>query len=264
MVIKATADIEEEGDDGKNIELTVTIDIADCNFGGPGCEPVKQPKTFVIVDNDVPYVSVLPVGFLLNVLSENTPGPGNKICVDVTLSHPPASNVEIRAEFASGDYEELLESMVVMDPNFENWGDPNKLLFTPANYNSPQQICLWTIDNDERGEGPTEDWEWIIGEFLLNGTSDDPWYRTGDGGALKETSVRYNVQDNDCGAWGYSPADIAGACDEEGEPIPDCLVGLADIAMFYSQWDSCTDPYDADYSEWGDCGPLWTLVEEEE
>jgi hypothetical protein len=263
VVIKATEDTEEEGDDGKNIELTVTIDIADCNFGGPGCEPVKQLKTFVIVDNDVPYISVLPVGGLLDVLRENTPGPGNKICVDVRLSHPPTSNVEVRAEFDFGEYEETMESMVVMDPNFEDWTDPNHLLFTPANYLITQELCLWAIDNDKRGEGPTEDWEWIIGEIFLNGTSDDPWYHSGDGGELKKASVRFNVADNECGAWSYSPADIAGGgYDIQGNPKPDCVVGLADVFVAIQQWQECTDPYDDYYSEWGDCDAAWNLVEE--
>ena len=257
VVIKATADIEREGDEGKNLDIMVTIDIADCNFGGPGCEPVKQLKTLVIVDNDIPYISVLPVDYLLYELSENNPGPGNKRCVDVTLSHPPASNVEVRAEFDFGEYEETLESMVVMDPNFEDWTDPNNLLFTPTNYNSPQEICLWTIDNDKRGEGPTEDWEWIIGEILLDGTSDDPEYHTGDDGELAKTSVRFNVQDNDCGAWGYDPADIAGDFDIEGNPKPDCHVGLADMAVLFSDWLFCTEPYGAD------CDTLWNLQPEE-
>jgi hypothetical protein len=152
--------------------------------------------------------------------------------------------------------------MVVMDPNFEDWTDPNNLLFTPTNYFITQELCLWAIANDERGEGPTEDWEWIIGEILLNGTSDDPWYHSGDGGELKKASVRFNVADNECGAWSYSPADIAGAFDKQGESIPDCIVGLADVFAAIEQWQECTDPYDDDYSEWGDCDAAWNLVEE--
>ncbi|MHC4214596.1 MAG: hypothetical protein ACYSWP_14635 [Planctomycetota bacterium] len=254
VVIKAIADTEREGDDGKTLELTVTIDIADCNFGGPGCDPVKESKTLVIVDNDIPYISVLPVGGLLNVLTENAPGPGNKICVDVTLSHPPNHNVEVRAEFDFGEYKDALEIMVVMDPNFEDWTDPNHLLFTPANYNSDQQICLWAIDNDVRGDGPAEDWERLSGDILLNGVSDDPRYHNiGDGGELADTIVRFNVADNECGALGFGHADTN----------EDCRVDLAEVAALYGEWLLCTNPYDAGYNAWGDCEAIWNLVEEE-
>jgi len=240
--ITATADLEKEGDEGKNIEFTVTIDITDPNFGGPGSEPVKQLQGLLIADNDIPYISVLPYGQFWNVLSEQSPGVER--CVNITLSHLPTKNVEVRGELVS-DFDILLESMVVMDPTFEDWTDPNHLLFTPGNYNVAQTICLEAIDDDELAEA----WlEWVPGRILLNGLSGDPRYKSkAEGGELKETEVFFNVQDNECGSTGYPPYDMN----------EDCYVDLSELAVLYGQWLLCTDPYDDNEL----CGKVWNLVE---
>ena len=162
----------------------------------------------------------------------------------------PTSNVEVRGELVP-DYDVLFD-MVVMDPNFEDWTDPNHLTFTPANYNVPQQICLTALDDDVRGEGPEADeLEWVPGVILLNGLSDDVRYQSSEeGGELDETEVRFNVQDNECGAKGYSYTDFNG----------DCVVNLADFALFYEEWTLCTQPYPSDPCEV--CDKLWNLIEE--
>jgi len=54
---------------------------------------------------------------------------------------------------------------------------------------------------------------------------------TSDGEA-EEARVDFNVQDNECGAWGCNPMDIN----------EDCVVNLEDFAEFFSQWLSCSDP----------------------
>ena len=59
MYVQAVADLEREGGQrGQSypIELTVTIDIADCNFGGPACDPVVVTNGISVVDNDIPYL----------------------------------------------------------------------------------------------------------------------------------------------------------------------------------------------------------------
>jgi len=45
-------------------------------------------------------------------------------------------------------------------------------------------------------------------------------------------NVYVNVEDNDCGAWGYSPMDFN----------LDCYVDLKDFAEFASHWLECTEP----------------------
>jgi hypothetical protein len=71
--------------------------------------------------------------------------------------------------------------------------------------------------------------------------------------------VLFNVQDNDCGAWGYDIADVAGGGANGDEP--DCSVNLADIAELYSSWASCTKPYDGGASGWADCCAEWDMDE---
>ena len=246
--VTATADLLKEGTESFNLEFTVTINIDDCNFGGPGCEPVTQRAGISVGDNDIPYISALPYGALMDVLTENSPG--DPCCIKITLSHIPTDDVEVRAVMESEF--ELLYDMVVMDPNFEDWTDPNHLLFTSGNYNSPQTICLTAIDDDDR---PDTDLEWIPGTIFLNGLSEDIRYQAqSEDGELEEVIVNFNVQDNECGAWGYDHADLNG----------DCVVDLAEAAMLYGEWLFCTDPYDAGLNTWGDCDAVWNLFAEEE
>ncbi|MHC4501369.1 MAG: hypothetical protein ACYS21_19945, partial [Planctomycetota bacterium] len=150
--VEATEDLLKEGNESNNVGFTITIDIDDPNFGGPEGDPcapeVTQTKAVIVFDNDIPYISVLPVGHLWRVLTENSPGVQR--CVNVTLSHEPTHDVEVRAAIQS-EYD-LLFDTVIMDPNFEEWTDPNHLLFTDINYNSPQQICLTVVDDDELAE----------------------------------------------------------------------------------------------------------------
>jgi hypothetical protein len=243
VIVEAVEDLDREGNESYMVELTVTIDIADPNFGGPEGDPcapeVTQTKAVIVFDNDIPYISVLPPGQFEDVFTENDPGVTR--CVNVTISHKPTHDVEVRGELASEF--ELIFDMVVMDPNFEEWTDPNHLLFTDINYNSPQQICLTVVDDDEL----VEPWyEWIDGAVILNGSSVDIRYQSEDeGGELDPTVVDFNVQDNECGSVGYPPYDVN----------EDCYVGLSEVAILYGQWLFCTDPYDdADA-----CDKLWNF-----
>ena len=266
VTVAATEDLWREGQESSNMLFTVTIDIADCNFGGPGCEdPVTQTQGIIVVDNDIPYISVLPVDPckpLVGTLSENTPGV--PVCVNVTLSHKPCPDpcnpdtcydVEVRGQLASG-YDILLD-MVVMDPNFEDWTDPNNLLFTSGNYNVNQTICLTALDDDIRGDGPDEDGlEWIPGVILLNALSDDIRYQSvEEDGELEETEIDFDVQDNECGSWGYDPLDVN----------EDCAVNLADFANYYEQWLGCTykdGRSGTGVAEFADCEAAWGSEEE--
>jgi len=232
VVMEAAKDIEREGNENHLVRFS-TQTSGDPNFDG-----YEELRSNPIIDNDIPWISYLPHEALLDVLTENDPG--EPACVNVTLSHMPYSEVEVRGELVGSAVD-----MVIMDPNFEAWTDPNHLLFHSCNYNIPQQICLKALNDDEATEVGTE---WIAGQIILNGFSDDPWYQSSDeGGELDETEIYFNVQDNDCGAWGYDHRDVN----------KDCYVNLADFALFYSQWLLCVQPY-------GDgCDKLWNLIEEE-
>ena len=228
--VEATEDLLKEGLETFTVELTITIDIDDPNFGGPGYDPVVETSSVRVVDNDIPYISVLPRGHLWKALKEKSPGVQR--CANVRLSHVPTDDVEVRGELAS-NFDILLENMVVMDPNFEEWTDPNHLLFTPGNYNVAQQICFEAIDDPCLAQA----WlEWVPGVLLLNGISDDPRYNSeAEGGELEDTMVNFNVQDNECGSVGYPPYDVN----------EDCYVDLSEVAALYGQWLYCTLPYDS-------------------
>jgi len=223
VYVEATTDTLREGDEFYPIELGITIDP---------CTPGTMVKNTAIgvVDNDIPYISVLPddpCRPLVGTLSENTPGVS--VYVNVTLSHKPAHNVEVRGELVS-DYD-LIYEMVVMNPNFEDWTEPNCLTFTPGNYSINQQICLTALDDDDE---LVEPWlEWVPGSIFFNARSDDIRYQSAEeGGELDEMEVLFEVQDNDCGAWGYADVDFN----------KNCKVEIYDFAHFCVQWLDCSDP----------------------
>ena len=253
--VQAVADLDREGDQSYPIELTFTINIADANFISDPCEPIIP--IVGVVDNDVPFVVVYPPGALEDVLTENDPCVPK--CVDITLSHEPTDDVYVFVTRDS-DYAILLESMSVMDPPLDEIGDPNKLHFIPGEYNTPQTICLEALDDDELAE----EWlEWVPGEVILTPYSEDvrylvPWLNpdgtdaddpetleeeeTSDGEA-EEAFAYFNVQDNECGAWGFDSEDFN----------ENCTVELADFVEFLAQWTACTQPYE------DGCKELWNL-----
>jgi len=260
VVVQAVKDIDREGNESYPVELTFTIDIADPNFISDPCEPVTT--SVGVVDNDIPSVVALPPA-IEGQLSENEPFV--PYCFDVTLSHKPTDDVYVIVVRES-EYEIVLESMSVMDPNFEDWTDPNRMTFTPDNYNDNQTICLKALDDDIRGEGPEEEGlEWVPGVVILTPYSEDPRYSVdwlqpdpygfpidlGEGGnpdgEAGETFVDFDVQDNECGAWSFNRMDFN----------ENCRVGLADFVEFLAQWTACTQPYE------DDCDSLWNLFEEE-
>jgi len=255
VVVEAVQDLDREGDRSYRIELTVTIDISDPNFGNP--TPVVVTKSVAVIDNDVPYVVAAPPT-IKGQLSENDPCV--PYCFDVTLSHIPNYDVYVLVDRESDYGDDVLESMSVMDPPLGVADDPNKLKFTPDNYDTPQTICLEARDDDELAE----EWlEWVGGEIVLTPYSEDVRYRVDwlnadgielddedSGGEAEEKFVDFNVQDNECGSVGYPPYDVN----------EDCHIGLSEVAALYDQWTLCTEPYPSDPCEV--CDKLWNLVEE--
>ena len=140
-------------------------------------------------------------------------------------------------------------------------------------WNVPITISIQAVDNDVLGDA------WVPftpGVVFFDPLSEDLWYllpsqnpdgstfidnpattvveTSGGKGEGKDVEVR--VEDNECGAWGYPSADVAGAFDTEGESIPDCFVGLADVAAMYIPWLECTEPYEED------CCKVWERDED--
>ena len=265
--VEAVEDLDREGDESYPIELTVTINIADPNFGNP--TPVVVESSVTVIDNDVPVVLASPDPI---EISENDPC----TCVDleIKLSHEPTHDVYVRVEPFEWAFEE--PAMAYLDPPLGEADDPNKLKFTTVNWNVEQTITVCPIDDDELREA----WyEWIEGQIYFNVFSEDvrylpPWLNPdgsevvqdpctpkeeeSNGEADQEMFSVVLVQDNECGAIGFAPQDYN----------EDCTVGLADFVDIYTQWTMCTEPYDrADQFGPGVpslpplCDALWNLVE---
>jgi hypothetical protein len=215
VAVQALQDTDREGDESYPIELTVTINIADPNFGNP--TPVVVESRVTVIDNDIPFVSAYPGDF---ELSESDPC----TCVDlkVRLSHLPTDDVYVRIYRGGwGLGEDDRPIMASLTPPLDPEGpDPNVLTFTAtgnatwnestmtSNWNVEQTITICPIDNDEL----TEPWvESIESVLFMPAYSEDvryrvPWFNSDgeeeepSGGEAEETVIVFYVNDNECGA----------------------------------------------------------------
>ena len=265
VAVDAVEDTDREGDESYPIELTVTINIDDPNFGNP--TPVVVESSVSVADNDVPFVSVIPDEI---ELSESDPC----TCVDlkIRLSHLPNDDVYVRVYSDGWAFE---AGMASLDPALDPDGpDPNKLKFTPGTWDEEQTITVCPIDNDELAEPWTE---YIDAGIFMPCYSEDvrylvPWWHPDgsevvqdpctpgeddSGGEADEAIVYISVQDNECGAQGFAPWDFN----------ENCAVELGDFAHFYTQWLTCTQPHDSEHlygpgvpSLPNECDKLWDLV----
>ena len=252
VVFKAVKDLEKEGNESHLVSFSTQTN------GDPNFDGYETRRGSIVIDNDIPYIVGIP--YRIEV-SENDPC--TVVCFNVRLSHLPTADVKI---LVAKDGLAAEEGMFKITPPLGITDEPNYLAFTvnPAQawdpctmtsgFNVEQTICVNAVDNDELAEA----WEEIIdGEIILTGQSEDEWYNdAGFGGELATKGVDVEVQDNDCGAWGYDHRDVN----------EDCYVNLGDFAMFYTQWLFCTEPYDGamEYPPVPSvCDKLWNLLEEE-
>jgi len=242
VVIKAVKDLEREGNENHKVSFS-TETSGDPNFDG-----YETNRGNFVVDNDIPYIVALPDDI---EVSENDPCTAEYF--NVRLSHLPTADVKILVAKEGWAAE---EGMFRITPPLGITDEPNCLTFTvnpvwdpctmTSGFNIEQTICVNAVDNDILAEEWTEE---IDGKIILTGQSEDEWYNdTGFGGELEAEEVDVEVQDNDCGAWGYMHVDVN----------KDCYVNLGDFALLSEQWLMCVQPY-------GDgCDKLWNLIEEEE
>jgi hypothetical protein len=65
-----------------------------------------------------------------------------------------------------------------------------------------------------------------------------------------EKVVEFDIEDNECGAFGLLAMDIGNPnaatdpnyVDDDGNPLPDCHVDMNDAIEIVSRWLDCTDP----------------------
>ncbi|MCX5638660.1 MAG: hypothetical protein NTX52_13370 [Planctomycetota bacterium] len=109
---------------------------------------------------------------------------------------------------------------------------PAVLVFDDSNWSTPQTVTVTAVDDTVLETDPhlTMLVHWIISDdTALNG--------------LFGGIVNVNVLENDCGAWGYNLADVAGP-GGIGDVYRDCVVDMVDLAAIASQWLKCSIPND--------------------
>ena len=133
---------------------------------------------------------------------------------------------------------------------YEETDDPNGLIFTAGNYNISQNIKIWANDDD------------VLQAIDAVSEGDQNYQATlvftviDDGGDERftgmERTVQFDIEDNECGAWGISYLDIGNPnaftdpnfCDEDGNPLPDCHIDIYDVVEMVAGWLRCTNPKD--------------------
>ncbi len=106
--------------------------------------------------------------------------------------------------------------------------DPATLIFSPANAAIPQIVSV-TVPDDTVYQGKT-----YTTALVHQAASTDENYAL-----LPEINLPVTIFDNDCGAWGFLPADLN----------HDCRIDLDDIALLAGSWLHCTQPFVAGCDE---------------
>jgi hypothetical protein len=99
---------------------------------------------------------------------------------------------------------------------------PSQVIFTTDNWQSPQIVTVAAIDDN--------DMERETHEATLNLTVTADSASSYYGYVLPDVVVA--VHDNDCGTWGFNPADFN----------LDCQVNLEDFSIFVQEWIGCSFP----------------------
>lgn len=103
------------------------------------------------------------------------------------------------------------------------------LTFTTGNWDDPQSIHVTAVDDT--------DLENAEQEIPLTVTVSSALDQNYDG--LEVDPVVVTVLENECGAWGYAPADF----------FTDCVVDVHDIARFAEGWLDCSSPNETDCTD---------------
>jgi hypothetical protein len=130
---------------------------------------------------------------------------------------------------------------------YEEIDDPNGLIFTAGNYDTPQPIKVWGVDDSLlQAGGASADGDENYNVGLIVTVIDD-------GGDSRFTGleriVDLDIEDNECGAYGMLPMDVSNpyyVTDPNWtEDDPDCYVNIYDIIRMAKEWLDCTDPQTA-------------------
>ncbi len=224
---------------GKNLELTFTqanvpqtvtvtvvndeieegLESAPILFGTDSADDIRFADGYVsdyillnVYDNEIGDLAVIETGTGTTV--KETQGFDS---YQVVLSKIPAGEVVVRIEDLN-------------DPNQVNLnGDTVKFLTFNATAFAPQTVNVTGIED---GVIETDPHTTNV-KHSISSTADLSY------NSVNPVTIRVQILETACGAWGILPMDIAGGPDGG----PDCVVDLKDLELFISQWFSCSVPY---------------------
>jgi len=134
---------------------------------------------------------------------------------------------------------------------------PYDLIFTAGNYNTPQAIKRWGNDDEvlQAIDATSEGDQYYQADLVFTVIDDGGDTRYTD----MERTVQFNIEDNECGAFGISYLDVGNPNafsdpnfrDEDGNPLPDCYIDIYDVVEMAIGWLRCTNPQD------GNC---WSML----
>ena len=202
VTVEAFDDSEVERDHTVMVlHMIMAEDPNDSGFGGL--------VAVNITDNEGPDIRITESDGTTEVSEE---GPTSDD-YEVRLLYPPTDNVTIVIET---DGQVLVYTGTGPGPS-----TTAELKFTPDDWEVDQAITVTAVD-----DYVLEDTH--ISEITHIAESNDGGY---DGFVGRNVVV--NIDDNDCGAWGYTFMDFD----------RDCVVDIADFAEFAAEWLICTQPY---------------------
>lgn len=99
---------------------------------------------------------------------------------------------------------------------------PAQLTFTSANWQTSQTVTVTAIDDNDMERATHE----TTLRPAVTANPDSPYYN------YVLANVVVQIEENDCGAWGFNPADFN----------LDCQVNLEDFSLFVQEWIGCSFP----------------------
>jgi hypothetical protein len=118
-------------------------------------------------------------------------------------------------------YPVVIDIEDILNPN-QVTVSPAQVIFTAANWQTPQTVTITAIDDDDM-ERATHD---TTLRLTVTADPESPYY------SYSLADVPVLIEDNDCGAWGFNPADFN----------LDCQVNLEDFSLFVLEWIACSMP----------------------
>ena len=196
--VQAVDDALQEGPE--TVTLITSVTSADSNYD----DQLSQSITVTIDDNDQ-GTTVTNLGDGLLVDEDQTIND----TFDVRLNLPLAAAGTVTVDVTTDGETEV---------------NPTQLVFDETDYNVFQTVTVTGVDDEDLETDPH------TGAISFSISSTDLAY-AGDPFAA---DISVDIQENECGAWGYSDYDYN----------EDCIVNLEDLAQLASEWGLCTHPYD--------------------